>query len=53
MSTSSLMTLRSLSASESWRGVKRTGRGEMGLEEKEDVEEDEEQETGPSVEFIS
>ncbi len=57
MSTSSLMTLRSLSASESWRGVKRAGRGEMGLgtqdEEKEDVEEDEEQETGPSVEFIS
>ncbi len=53
MSTSSLMTLRSLSASESWRGVKRAGRGEMGLEEKEDVEEDEEQETGPSVGFIS
>lgn len=50
------MTLRSLSASESWRGVKRTGRGEMGLgtqDEEEDVEEDEEQETGPSVVFIS
>lgn len=57
MSTSSLMTLRSLSASESWRGVKRPGSGEIGLgmqdEDEEEVEEDEEQKTGPSLEFIS
>lgn len=50
------MTLRSLSASDSWRGVKSTGVDEMGLgtqdEDAEDVQEEEEQETGPSGEFI-
>lgn len=52
MSTSSLITLRSLSASESWRWVEGTSTGEIGLGTHKEEEEEEDNATG-SAGFMS